>query len=133
MSLDIPRCFLRLAAQFSVAGCLGTSCISCCRRPALPSLYNGANTSFNGFPALANFVAEDRFLPRPLMKRGHRLVFSNAIIVLAALALALLLATGGSVGALVPLFAMGVFSAFAMAGFGMTRHHLTKTRARLAL
>ncbi len=89
-------------------------------------LYNGANTSFNGFPALANFVAEDRFLPRPLMKRGHRLVFSNAIIVLAALALALLLATGGSVGALVPLFAMGVFSAFAMAGFGMTRHHLTK-------
>jgi amino acid transporter len=89
-------------------------------------LYNGANTSFNGFPALANFVAEDRFLPRPLMKRGHRLVFSNAIIVLAALALVLLLATGGSVNALVPLFAMGVFSAFAMAGFGMTKHHLKR-------
>jgi amino acid transporter len=88
-------------------------------------LYNGANTSFNGFPALANFVAEDRFLPRPLMKRGHRLVFSNAIIVLTTLALALLLATGGSVNALVPLFAMGVFSAFAMAGYGMTKHHLT--------
>ncbi len=89
-------------------------------------LYNGANTSFNGFPALANFVAEDRFLPRPLMKRGHRLVFSNAIMVLAALAIALLLATGGSVDALVPLFAMGVFSAFTMAGFGMTKHHLTR-------
>jgi amino acid transporter len=88
-------------------------------------LYNGANTSFNGFPALANFVAEDRFLPRPLMKRGHRLVFSNAIIVLTALALFLLVATGGSVNALVPLFAMGVFSAFAMAGFGMTKYHLT--------
>jgi amino acid transporter len=88
-------------------------------------LYNGANTSFNGFPALANFVAEDRFLPRPLMKRGHRLVFSNAIITLTALAVALLLATGGSVNALVPLFAMGVFSAFAMAGYGMTKHHLT--------
>jgi amino acid transporter len=88
-------------------------------------LYNGANTSYNGFPALANFVAEDRFLPRPLMKRGHRLVFSNAIIVLTVLAVTLLLATGGSVNALVPLFAMGVFSAFAMAGFGMTKHHLT--------
>jgi hypothetical protein len=36
----------------------------------------------------------------------------------------LLLTTGGSVNALVPLFAMGVFSAFAMAGFGMTKHHL---------
>ncbi|MEB4211382.1 APC family permease [Mycobacterium sp. 94-17] len=87
-------------------------------------LYNGANTSFNGFPALAHFVAEDRFLPRPLMKRGHRLVFSNAIIVLTVLAVTLLIATGGSVNALVPLFAMGVFSAFAMAGFGMTKHHL---------
>ncbi|MFZ0904346.1 MAG: APC family permease, partial [Mycobacterium sp.] len=43
-------------------------------------LYTGGNTSFNGFPALASFVAEDSFLPRPLMKRGHRLVFSNGII-----------------------------------------------------
>jgi len=88
-------------------------------------LYNGANTSFNGFPALTHFVAEDRFLPRPLMKRGHRLVFSNAIILLTTLAVALLLATGGSVSALVPMFAMGVFTAFSMAGYGMTKHHLT--------
>lgn len=86
-------------------------------------LYNGANTSFNGFPALANFVAEDSFLPRPLMKRGHRLVFSNAILLLTVLAVVLLLATGGSVTALVPLFAMGVFTAFAMAGYGMAKHH----------
>ena len=89
-------------------------------------LYNGANTSFNGFPALAHFVAEDSFLPRPLMKRGHRLVFSNAIILLTVLAIVLLLATGGSVSALVPLFAMGVFSAFAMAGYGMAKHHLSQ-------
>src|ERR1700733_14204882 len=34
-------------------------------------LFTGANTSFNGFPALASFVAEDRFLPRQLMKRAH--------------------------------------------------------------
>jgi amino acid transporter len=88
-------------------------------------LYNGANTSFNGFPALTHFVAEDQFLPRPLMKRGHRLVFSNAIILLTVLAVALLVATGGSVNALVPMFAMGVFTAFSMAGYGMTKHHLT--------
>jgi amino acid transporter len=88
-------------------------------------LYNGANTSFNGFPALTHFVAEDRFLPRPLMKRGHRLVFSNAIILLTTLAVALLVATGGSVNALVPMFAMGVFTAFSMAGYGMTKHWLT--------
>jgi hypothetical protein len=93
-------------------------------------LYNGANTSFNGFPALANFVAGDSFLPRPLMKRGHRLVFSNAILLLTVLAVVLLLATGGSVTALVPLFAMGVFSAFSMAGYGMTKHHLTQRGRR---
>jgi hypothetical protein len=59
------------------------------------------------------------------MKRGHRLVFSNAIIMLTVLAVVLLVATGGSVNALVPLFAMGVFSAFSMAGYGMTKHWLT--------
>src|SRR6202000_1455008 len=42
-------------------------------------LYTGGNTSFNGFPFLASFVAEDRFLPRQLTKRGHRLVFSQRL------------------------------------------------------
>jgi amino acid transporter len=88
-------------------------------------LFTGANTSFNGFPALASFVAEDRFLPRQLMKRGHRLVFSNGIIALTALSLVLLIATGGSVNALVPFYAIGVFTGFSMAGYGMTKYHLT--------
>ncbi len=88
-------------------------------------LFFGANTSFNGFPALTSFVAEDSFLPRPMMKRGHRLVFSNAILVLTALAVTLVIVTDGSVDAVVPLFAMGVFTGFSMAGYGMTKHHLT--------
>jgi amino acid transporter len=88
-------------------------------------LFTGANTSFNGFPALASFVAEDRFLPRQLMKRGYRLVFSNGIITLTALSLALLVAVRGSVNALIPVFAIGVFTGFSMAGYGMTKHHLT--------
>ncbi len=100
-------------------------------------LFTGANTSFNGFPALASFVAEDRFLPRQLTKRGHRLVFSNGIIALTALSVALLVATGGSVNALVPFYAIGVFTGFSMAGYGMTKHHLTRRepgwRRRLAI
>jgi amino acid transporter len=87
-------------------------------------LYTGGNTSFNGFPALASFVAGDRFLPGPLMKRGHRLVFSNGIITLTALAVVLLVITGGSVNALVPFYAIGVFTGFSMAGYGMTHHYL---------
>ena len=85
-------------------------------------LYTGANTSFNGFPFLASFVADDAFLPRQLRRRGHRLVFSNAIIVLAVVAVALLVVTRAQVNALVPFYAIGVFTGFTMAGFGMARH-----------
>jgi amino acid transporter len=88
-------------------------------------LFSGANTGFTGFPAMASFVAQDQFLPRPLTKRGHRLRFSNGIITLTVIAVALLLVTGGSVTRLVPLFAIGVFTAFSMAGYGMSRHHFT--------
>ncbi|MDA8341226.1 MAG: amino acid permease [Actinomycetota bacterium] len=91
-------------------------------------LYTGANTSFNGFPFLASFVAEDSFLPRQLTRRGHRLAFSNGIIVLTIVAIALLLATDAKVDSLVALYAIGVFTGFAMAGAGMTRHHY-RTRA----
>jgi amino acid transporter len=88
-------------------------------------LYTGGNTSFNGFPFLANFVAEDAFLPRWLTKRGHRLVFSNGIIVLAVLSCALLAGAGANVNSLVPFYAIGVFTAFTMAGFGMAKYHHT--------
>ena len=88
-------------------------------------LYTGGNTSFNGFPFLANFVAEDAFLPRWLTKRGHRLVFSNGIVVLAVLSCALLAAVGANVNSLVPFYAIGVFTAFTLAGFGMAKYHHT--------
>ncbi len=84
-----------------------------------------ANTSFTGFPFLVSFVAEDSFLPRMLTVRGHRLVFSNGIIVLATASVVLLLATGAKVSALIPMYAIGVFTGFTMAGAGMARHHLT--------
>ena len=86
-------------------------------------LYTGGNTSFNGFPFLASFVAEDAFLPRWLTKRGHRLVFSNGIIVLAVLSSLLLFVAGSNVNNLVPYYAIGVFTAFTMAGFGMAKYH----------
>jgi amino acid transporter len=84
-----------------------------------------ANTSFTGFPFLVSFVAEDSFLPRPLTVRGHRLVFSNGIIVLAVASIALLFATRARVSSLIPMYAIGVFTGFTMAGLGMTKHHLT--------
>ena len=88
-------------------------------------LYTGGNTSFNGFPYLASFVAGDRFLPRQLTRRGHRLAFSNGILVLAGVALALILVYKAQVNGLVALYAIGVFTGFTMAGSGMVKHHLT--------
>ncbi len=88
-------------------------------------LYTGGNTSFNGFPYLASFVAGDRFLPRQLTRRGHRLAFSNGILVLSAVALALILAYKAQVNGLVALYAIGVFTGFTMAGSGMVKHHLS--------
>jgi len=86
-------------------------------------LFTGGNTSFTGFPFLASFVAEDSFLPRWLGKRGHRLAFSNGILLLAGLSAALMLVAGATVDALIPFYAIGVFTGFAMAGFGMARYH----------
>ena len=81
-------------------------------------LFTGGNTSFNGFPFLASLVAQDAFLPRWLMKRGHRLVFSNGIILLTVVSLALILAVGANVNHLVPFYAIGVFTGFSIAASG---------------
>ena len=82
-----------------------------------------ANTSFTGFPFLVSFVAEDSFLPRKLTVRGHRLVFSNGILLLAGVSIALLIATDAKVSALIPMYAIGVFTGFTLAATGMAKHH----------
>lgn len=84
-----------------------------------------ANTSFADFPRLASFAAADHFMPRQLMKRGHRLVFSNGIIVLSGSAVVLVLATGAVVDRLIPLYAIGVFTSFTLSQSGMAKHHIT--------
>jgi len=81
-----------------------------------------ANTSFAGFPMLASMLARDRFLPRQFANRGDRLVFSNGIIILAGISCFLLIIFGGSTHALIPLYALGVFSAFTLSQTGMVKH-----------
>jgi amino acid transporter len=83
-----------------------------------------ANTSFADFPRLASFQAADRFMPRQLTKRGHRLVFSNGIVFLAAVSSGLVIVTRAQVDRLIPLYALGVFTSFTLSQAGMARHHL---------
>ncbi|MFZ2227832.1 MAG: amino acid permease [Candidatus Nanopelagicaceae bacterium] len=85
-------------------------------------LFAGANTTYSAFPILCNFVATDGYLPHQLTKRGHRLAFSNGIIFLASSAIVLVLITGAGVDRLVAFYALGVFTGFTLAGFGMAKH-----------
>lgn len=89
-------------------------------------LYTGANTSFNGFPFLASYVATDGYLPHQFTKRGHRLAFSSGILALGAVSLVLIVAFDAQVNALVALYAIGVFTGFTLAGSGMVKHHLSE-------
>ena len=82
-----------------------------------------ANTAYNGFPSLSSIIAKDGYLPRQLAHRGDRLVFSNGILFLAATAAILLVAFGGLTNALIPLYAVGVFTSFTLSQAGMVIHH----------
>jgi amino acid transporter len=80
-----------------------------------------ANTSFADFPRLSSLLARDRFVPRQFANLGERLVFSNGIMVLGAMAALLLVLFGGETHALIPLYAVGVFISFTLSQAGMVR------------
>ncbi len=96
-------------------------------------LYTGGNTSFSGFPFLTSFVAGDSFLPRQFTHRGHRLAYSNGIIVLTGLSLALIIGMQGNLTKLVALYAIGVFTGFVMAASGLFKYHYTRREKNRAV
>jgi hypothetical protein len=85
-----------------------------------------ANTCYADFPRLASLLAKDSYMPRQFTFRGDRLAFSNGIIVLAVAAAVILIAFGGDVTRLIPLYAIGVFTSFTLSQTGMVRHWLTE-------
>jgi amino acid transporter len=88
-----------------------------------------ANTAFADFPRLASLIAQDRYLPRQLTNWGDRLVYSNGILVLAALSGILIFIFGANEHNLLPLYAVGVFISFTLSQSGMVVHWL-KERAK---
>lgn len=87
-------------------------------------LFLAVNTSYQDFPRLSSIMAKDGFMPRQMANRGDRLVFSNGILILAAVSIVLLIMFQGSVNALIPLYAVGVFLSFTLSQAGMVRHWL---------
>jgi amino acid transporter len=91
-----------------------------------------ANTSFSSFPLLASFAAEDAILPRQLRKRGHRLVYSNGILVLSAAAIFLVIAFRADTHQLIPLYAIGVVTSFTLSQCCCCSESRRPTRPRSA-
>lgn len=89
-----------------------------------------ANTAFNGFPTLASVLSRDSFLPRQMYKRGDRLSYSNGIVVLALVAIALIIGFNAETTRLIQLYVVGVFISFTLSQFGMIRHWNRALRTR---
>lgn len=83
-----------------------------------------AQTSFIAFPRVCRLLAEDSFLPHFFAERGRRLVFSYGIILLATVSALLLIVFQGITLSLIPLFAVGAFSAFTFSQVSMVVHWL---------
>lgn len=78
-----------------------------------------ANTAYQDFPRLSSILAGDRFMPRQLVNRGDRLVFSNGIVLLALFAALLIVAYDAEVTHLIQLYVVGVFTSFTLSQTGM--------------
>ena len=83
-----------------------------------------ANTSFAAFPVLAAVLAGDRFFPNAFSFRGDRLAYTLGIVVLGVLASILIVIFSGDTSALIPLYAMAIFTDFTISQSGMVLHWL---------
>ncbi len=81
-----------------------------------------ANTAFADFPRLASLISRDGYLPRYLSRLGDKLVFHNGIVVLCVASAGLIVLFKGELDQLLPLYAVGVFTAFTLSQTGMVVH-----------
>ncbi|WP_292875398.1 APC family permease [Microbacterium sp.] len=88
-----------------------------------------ANTAFNGFPLLGSVLARDGYAPKALNTRGDRLVYSNGMIILGVIAIAVLVIYQANLTNLIQLYIIGVFVSFSLGQIGMIRHWIRGLRA----
>ena len=87
-----------------------------------------ANTAFNGFPLLGSVLARDGHAPKALATRGDRLIFSNGVLALSAVSIALLIGTQANLTVLIQLYIIGVFISFTLGQIGMVVHWIRALR-----
>jgi hypothetical protein len=71
---------------------------------------------------LLRLLASDHHLPHVFALRADHQVYRHGVLALAGASALLLVASGGDVNSLVPLFAIGVFVGFTICQVGMVRH-----------
>lgn len=89
-----------------------------------------ANTAFNGFPLLGSVLARDGYAPKSLSTRGDRLIYSNGVIILGLVAIAILVIFQANLTVLIQLYIIGVFVSFTVGQTGMVRHWLRELSRR---
>ncbi len=85
-----------------------------------------ANTAYADFPRLAAIMSRDQFLPKQFASLGERLVFSNGIMILTAMAGILVWLLHANTDVLLPLYALGVFLGFTISQSGMVMRWIGK-------
>ena len=88
----------------------------------LLALALSANTAFADFPRLTRAIAQRDYLPHVFTLRGRRLLFSHGIYALTGFTALILIAFRGVTDRLIPLYAIGAFTAFTLSQAGMVVH-----------
>ncbi len=81
-----------------------------------------ANTAFADFPRLTRAIAMNDYLPHVFIVRGRRLLYSHGVYALIGLTAVILVIFRGVTDRLIPLYAIGAFTAFTLSQAGMVMH-----------
>ncbi|MFB5191414.1 APC family permease [Alicyclobacillus fastidiosus] len=92
-----------------------------------------ANTAFTGCPALWSSMARDGFMPRWVLHKGTRLVYSNGIVFLTFISLVLTICFDAQVDRLMPLYGVSVFYTFTISQLGMVVRVLKERKTKWLL
>jgi amino acid transporter len=91
-----------------------------------------ANTAFADFPRLTRAIALDDYLPHVFIVRGRRLLYSHGVYALIGFTALLLIIFRGVTDRLIPLYAIGAFTAFTLSQAGMVMHWKRAKGPRMA-
>ncbi len=123
---ESPSILSEIARVVFGQGLAGTVLFSMVQAATAAILFTGANAGFNGFHGLTGSLANNQSVPQSLSHRNHRPTFSIGVAAVGLLSLVLLLLAGGWVSVLLLIYATSVFIGFAMTGYGMAKHHITR-------